>query len=347
MRVLAWPAFKTRYKNPYNWLLYQPMAALGVTVEEFSPLRLLRHRYDVVHLHWPVETITRHPVGLVAWLRVQMFLFLLDWAKARGSRLVWTIHDDRPHVLLHPRLSCRCEAALVRRTDATIHLCEASRPSLAQRLPALAAKPQFVVPHGHYRSTYPNTASREVARDRFHLPPDALTLLYVGYISPYKNVPRLIEQFGQLAGDRLRLLVAGKPDTAALHTAIETAAAADPRVHTFLDYVENDDLQHWFGAADVVVLPFQEILNSGSAIMALSFDRPILAPGLGAMVELQQRIGADWVHTYTGDLTADTLAQAVAVAQQPPAAPAPLAALDWEALAAKTVHVYASVVQAD
>jgi beta-1,4-mannosyltransferase len=41
-------------------------------------------------------------------------------------------------------------------------------------------------------------------------------------------------------------------------------------------------------AADLIALPYKEILNSGSAILALSFDRPILVPAAGALAELSE-----------------------------------------------------------
>ena len=54
----------------------------------------------------------------------------------------------------------------------------------------------------------------------------------------------------------------------------------------------------FFSAADLVVLPFSDIMHSGSAILALSFNKPVLVPARGALPELQTRVGAAWVQTY-------------------------------------------------
>ena len=48
-----------------------------------------------------------------------------------------------------------------------------------------------------------------------------------------------------------------------------------------LRYIPDAELQVWLRAADVVVLPFRDILTSGSAILALSFGRAVVAPALG------------------------------------------------------------------
>ncbi|NES71434.1 MAG: group 1 glycosyl transferase, partial [Okeania sp. SIO2D1] len=77
MKIIAWPAFKTKYKNPYNWLLYSQVVQQGVTVTEFSFSKLLRQYYDIFHLHWPTETIVRHPNLVIAGLRAVTMLFAI------------------------------------------------------------------------------------------------------------------------------------------------------------------------------------------------------------------------------------------------------------------------------
>ncbi len=45
-------------------------------------------------------------------------------------------------------------------------------------------------------------------------------------------------------------------------------------------------------AADVVVLPFQDILTSGSALLAMSFRKPIITPHIGCLSELLDSKGS-------------------------------------------------------
>ncbi|ASC72957.1 Glycosyltransferase Type 1 [Halomicronema hongdechloris C2206] len=341
MKVLAWPAFKTRYKNPYPWLLYTSMVQSGVTVEELSPRRLLTGRYDIIHIHWPVETIVRHPRWSMALLRMLLFMGLLHWARWREAQVVWTIHDEQPHVLLHPGLAHWCQSLLVHRVDATITLCQVSQQRLPAQLPELADKPSFVIPHGHYRQVYANQISKTAAKDQLGIPDSHPTLLFLGYISPYKNVPQLITTFRQIQQPDIALVVAGHPDDEPLRTAIEQAAGDDGRVRLHLRFIADDGLQVFFQAADLVVLPFQAILNSGSVLLALSFDRPVLVPHLGAMPEWQQQLGTTWVETYEGPLTAERL-EAALMAQTNAERPrqAPLDWLDWSVIGDKTLDVY-------
>ncbi|HEU4954660.1 MAG TPA: hypothetical protein VFT28_08810, partial [Gemmatimonadales bacterium] len=45
LRVLAWPGLGARRSNPYTWLLYSHLAALGVRTEDFSLVRALGGGY--------------------------------------------------------------------------------------------------------------------------------------------------------------------------------------------------------------------------------------------------------------------------------------------------------------
>jgi glycosyltransferase involved in cell wall biosynthesis len=112
-------------------------------------------------------------------------------------------------------------------------------------------------------------------------------------------------------------------------------------VRLTLEHVPEDDVQCHLRAADLVVLPFKEITNSASALLALSFDRPILVPSRGAMGELQALAGGDWVCTYEGELTPQVLANALDWAVQRPSDGSPrLDALEWPSIARQTLSLY-------
>ncbi|MEO1619407.1 MAG: glycosyltransferase [Cyanobacteria bacterium J06632_3] len=343
MKVIAWPAFKTRYKNPYTWLLYSHLPK-SVAVSEFSFKRLLIEKFDIFHLHWPVETLVRHPNIWMARMRVLAFWMLLTLSKWRGTKIVWTIHDEKPHVVTHPKLADWFTEQLVTQTDGYINLCEAGRTAVAQSLPGLAKTPSFVVKHGHYRGCYADEMSAAEARSQLDLSPTATVLLYLGYISPYKNVPHLIDVFRQLPSteEPITLLIAGKPDDETIRETVRTATGDAENIQLHLRFIRDDELQVFFKAADLVVLPFEEILNSGSLLLSLSFNRPVLAPHLGAVADWQAQVGGQWVKTYAGSLSVEVLGQATQ--QLPPAsAEVCLDELEWDAIAQQTLDAYQSL----
>lgn len=344
MKIIAFPAFKTKYKNPYNWLLYSQIVEEGVTVEEFSLGKLLVQYYDIFHLHWPTETIVRHSNSIVAALRAITMLLVIDWARIRGTKVIWTIHDEYPHSLLHPQLANWFQSEFIKRVDGCISHSQIGQALVEKKFPSLRDSPHMVILHGHYREVYPNQISREAARSNLDIPADCHLLLFLGYIDYYKNVPHLVQVFQELAPTNWMLLVAGKIEVPELGTQISTVAANNSRVKLRFGFVPDEQLQLYFRAADLVVLPFQEILNSGSALLALSFDCPILVPQKGAMTELQEQVGAEWVKLYPGELTTEFLSAGLDwAAQEGRSLQANLEKLEWSRLSRQTIQYFENI----
>lgn len=344
MRVLAWLAFANRAENPYNWLLYTHMAQYEVKVEEFSPGKVLKGKYEVWHLHWPGHLLDANPGFLKALLKTVVLLALICWARLSGTKVVWTVHDLHTHEGIHTNLEKLFWKAFTKQLDGYISLSKAGQEAALERFPALRTIPGFVIPHGHYREIYPDTVSRTEARSRLGISASAKVLLFLGLIRPYKNVPHLIQTFRQLPDPELVLVVAGGSNFPSLVDGVMEEASLDPRVHLRLGFVPDEEMQVYLRTADLVVLPYKEILNSGSALLALSFDRPVLVPRRGALEELQTQVGQEWVETYSGDLTARQLDAALnwALNDTRPER-APLENLGWDRLARQTADAYRTI----
>ncbi|HKU59906.1 MAG TPA: glycosyltransferase [Gemmatimonadales bacterium] len=339
LRVLAWPGLGARRSNPYTWLLYSHLAPLGVRTEDFTFARALRGGYDVLHLHWPDKALNAR------WLPVRAAgaagaLAVIAAARRHGARVVWTAHNAKPHESRHPRLERRFWTAVVGGVDGVIHLSQAGQRMVEARYPALAARPSAVMSPGHFRGSYPDTITRAQARAALDLPARARVVVFFGLIRVYKGVSHLVRTVRALPDDVV-LLVAGAPQPASLASELRAAAGDDPRIRLALGHVPDDRVQEYLRAADLVVLPFRDITNSGSALLALGFDRPVLVPARGAMGELQALAGTDWVRTYDGELAPALLAEALSWArwERIPASP-PLDALDWSRVAAQTLRFY-------
>ncbi len=345
IKVLAWPAWHA--KNPYIPLLYDNMRKLGADIEAFSPQAILRTRADVWHVHWP-DSLLNGPSLPRAIARVGAMVVLLRLAKSRGLRIVWTVHNLATHEAYHPRLEHWFWRVFTAALDGFIALTPGGKAAAEMRYPALRQARSFVVPHGHYRDVYPNTVSRSEARAALGISLEARVIACVGHVRAYKNILHLIEVFREFSDPDARLLIAGEPTPASLGDAVVGAARADSRVLTLLGFVPSGDVQLFLRAADLVVLPYQELLNSGSAILALSFGCPVLVALQGAMGELAQVAGSEWVRTYSGNLTAATLAEGLEWALRTPRSKCcrGIAALSWPDVARSTLEAF-SAVRAD
>jgi glycosyltransferase involved in cell wall biosynthesis len=172
----------------------------------------------------------------------------------------------------------------------------------------------------HFGETYGELPSLAQARQHFGFDPSLRVVLLLGQIRRYKNVPELVRTFRALQGEDLRLFVVGNPQAADVVQEI-ASLTSDSRVVLSLKTASIDEVKTYMAAASLVVAPYREILNSGSALLALTHGRPVLLPERGAMAELQKTVGADWVRLYQPPLTPQILAAALDWASTPRAAP--------------------------
>lgn len=344
LRILANPAFENRDLNPYNALLYEHLEHLGVIADEWSRHAVRSGSHDVVHIHWPDLRLQER-----RWIRAfgnaAGTLRALQLLRGRGARIIWTAHNHRSHEHFHPRLERAYWWALTRLLDGHISLSNSAQAELLRRFPVLARLPGAVVPHGNYRLAYPQGVDRRTAREYLGISADVTLLCFVGRIRPYKNVTALVRAFRHLPGDNLRLLVAGEPEPDRIVTEIQQAAGTDERVLMRPGFIPEEQIPFLLGASDLLVLPYRAVLNSGTALLGLSFGRPVLAPRLGSLPDLQALVGADHLRTFEGEVTTQVLDEAVRWLAERPSVGPDLDATSWPVVASKTRDFYDAVLE--
>jgi glycosyltransferase involved in cell wall biosynthesis len=327
-------------RNPYTWLLY---ANMPCQVDEFRLPLAPGSRYDILHVHWPESELNSAPTVLQAWWRLQRRFAAMDRLRAQGTKVIWTVHNLGAHEHRFPRLEGWFWRAFTRRVDGYVALTESGRAEAVERFPILKKVPGFVVPHGHYRGAFPDPPGVD-ARGALGLARNAKILLAFGRIRPYKNLALLIDVFRQCDDPDMVLYIAGPPSAPALTSELSARAAGDARIRIEAAHIPIERVHLYFHSADLVVLSYNEFWNSGIALMALSFNRPLLAPQRGAMKELSDQVGAEWVRTFD-ELSAGELGAALEWALRGPrAAQAPLDHLDWKELSMRTLDAYEQVI---
>jgi glycosyltransferase involved in cell wall biosynthesis len=66
---------------------------------------------------------------------------------------------------------------------------------------------------------------------------------------------------------------------------------SDKRIRIFPCFIPDKDVQLYMNAADAVVLPFQDVLTSGSALLAMSFGKALILPRRGSLTEIVDNQG--------------------------------------------------------
>ncbi|MFC6873697.1 glycosyltransferase [Halobellus marinus] len=302
--VLMCPDY--RDSNPYQSELIEALATHGVDVTATKggwafPLLAGVRRHgvpDVLHLHWLhrfVITERRFSAVFTVLLGVRL-CFELVLLRALGVRIVWTVHNLLDHERTTPHSELVIRHAVARLVDRLVVHCEAAATLVGRtyRLPERVSERIRVVAHGNFEDVYENDVSRSTARERLDLSSDIPVVAFFGLIRPYKNVPALIETFKRVPGDA-RLLVVGNPWNEDVANRVRAASADDDRVRTVLEYVPEDEIQVYMRATDAVVLPFESVLTSGSAVLAMTFGRAVVAPMMGCLPGL---VGSEGGYLY-------------------------------------------------
>ncbi len=340
--------------NPYLRLLAAGLREQGVEatiVSEWSgraPILAAWRasgRPPVVHMHW-IHDFLGGSRGRPTRRTVLGFRWQLRVLKVLGVRLVWTVHNLRGHEAGDDPRDAAAHRAIIDRSDAILLHCAMARDALIERYAVgpRAREKMHVVAHGSYVDQPGVDLDPATARRDLGLEGCAPVIAFVGAIRGYKGVGDLLEAFctSPALGPNARLLIWGKALPTRAGRALEERAADDPRVRLRLERIPDEELSGVLRAADVVALPFRHILTSGSAILALSHGRPVIAPAMGCLPET---LPADATFLYDAD-DPDGLAGALAEASR-----ADLAAmgqrarahadtLDWSAIAAETARLY-------
>lgn len=343
IKVISFPAFSNKNENPYNWLLYTNIMNSGVFVEDFSPWKILKGKYDIFHIHWP-ERFFGSPVFPKALLKTFFFLFILFIARIKKAKIFWTIHNLRSHENYHPGLESFFWKSFIPMIDGYISLSEEADSIAKKIFPGINRKKGFIIPIGHYKNYYPDFLTKELARRKISIPLNKKVMLYFGLIRNYKNVLSLIKSFQKLNNEDILLLVVGKPFSDKIKREIEMASFEDKRIKLFLRFVTDEEVEIFMKATDIMVLPQKEVFNSSSVILALSYNIPVLVPERFTGREMKRRFGEDWVKTFE-ELNTEVLKDALEWMEIERNQWNPPEEMDWSFIAKKTLEAYKSVME--
>jgi glycosyltransferase involved in cell wall biosynthesis len=145
-----------------------------------------------------------------------------------------------------------------------------------------------------------------------------------------------------LPDQNARLFVAGKCKSKDLKDFLLFKSAQESRITFTFKNVPPEEVQVYFQAADLAVFNYKNINFSGAAILALTFAKPVLAPRIGSMPELQEEFGEDHVMLYDHPLTTAVLKDAMIWAKKPKPQPTFKPEWNFDYIVRQTERAYIS-----
>jgi glycosyltransferase involved in cell wall biosynthesis len=246
-------------------------ARLVQHVPDMLRYRRAAREADVVHLQW---------------LAVQQ----LDRALLPGRRpRLLTAHDVLPR---EPRPGqVAAQRRLYERMDAVVVHSEHGAGRLRDEA-GVDPEHIHVIPHGAFDHLARRTSRAALPPELATTPHEAPIVLCFGLMRPYKGIDVLLEAWRALDPPApAQLWLAGLPrmDVEAMRH------ASPPSVRWIPRFVSDDELAAMFRRADVAVLPYREIDQSGVLFTALAFGVPLLLTRVGGFPEVASTGAAELV----------------------------------------------------
>ncbi len=294
-------------ENPYQKLMIKGLnsspcinAVSGVNNRFFGILlSAIKFRPTYIHFDWETSYYLRNTLFL-SLLNIPIFFFQIIVVKwLLGVKMVWTPHNITPHDMKWSILHKICRRFFAWNMEWVRVFSKQSIPKFSDEL---KIKSEFfkVVPEGSYVDYYKNDIGKVESRDFLNLPQDSRIYMYFGLVKPYKGVIELIESFKMLEQKNLYLLIVGKCSDKSYYQQLNTIISDRYNIRIVNKFIPDDEIQFYFNAIDVVVLPFKKIENSGSVILSMGFKKPIIAPKSGVIID---RLKFQPFLLFDGDLT--------------------------------------------
>lgn len=234
--------------------------------------RLKEGDYDILHTEW----YTFSPVD---------FFFLKRFKKKYGVRYVATVHDilpfnQKPYDLYFHR-------KLYRLADSIILQAPANMDRFASLFPESKEKTRMI-PHGHMLD-YVEICDKTESREKLGIPQDKTVVLFFGQIKKVKGVDILLKALAKLKNSHpeLYVVIAGsvwKSDFSECQAIIDENDLSDC-LRTDIRYIPDEEVKYYYSAADLSVLPYTDVYQSGVIQLAYGYRKPVIATTLPAFTQ--------------------------------------------------------------
>ena len=218
------------------------------------------------------------------WLRFKILdgIFLPLIFKVFGYKIVYTVHDIVPHDrdTAFNRLVFRI---IYKITWKLVVHTEFIKKRLCEEF-SIDEKKIVVIHHGVYEVKDENLILKsQDAKIKLGINPDAILILFFGYITHYKGLDLLLEAFRLInAGSSVHLIIAGRVYENYKHTLDEFQIKYKANnIQFIIRRIEEEELPVLFGAADLTALPYREASQSGVLFMSYAYGVPVIVPDIG------------------------------------------------------------------
>ena len=149
-----------------------------------------------------------------------------------------------------------------------------------------------VIPFGINNTLPKSDLTRVEARNRLSLTEEDKVILFFGRIARYKGLEYAVDALDRLVkiDGGFRLIVAGRIEKGCEGYWQQIESTTDKRglgkyLRRNIGYIPDEEVEIFFKSADVLVLPYKSIFQSGVVFLAYSFGLPVIGTDVGSLKE--------------------------------------------------------------
>ncbi|MCR4658378.1 MAG: glycosyltransferase [Lachnospiraceae bacterium] len=148
-------------------------------------------------------------------------------------------------------------------------------------------------PHPTYQAFNLSGLKQEEARELLGLKNDAKMILFFGFIRDYKGLKHLIralsvlrDKGSALISEGFKLYIVGDfsgPEDRERYISLIEEEKVASYIEIVDGYVPDNEVEKYFAACDLVVLPYESATQSGIIQIAFGFEKPVIATRVGGL----------------------------------------------------------------
>lgn len=143
--------------------------------------------------------------------------------------------------------------------------------------------------HPTYNIFKINNISKEQARQMLHIPPDKKILLFFGFVREYKGLQHLLQAMPlarKYLTDLCLLVVGDFDENKDKYLDLLHNLRIEDIVSVYDGYIPDQEVEKFFAASDLVVLPYESATQSGIVQISYGFEKPVIVTDVGGLPEV-------------------------------------------------------------
>ncbi len=253
---------------------------------------------NIVNIHWP-ESIFNYSEPNLNELS-DLETELKKWKSK--AKIVFTRHNILPHKSKSENF-IELYRLVLQYCDGIIHLGAYSKTEFEKNHQEFSKKISIVIPHPAY-TLFKNQISKSEARKKLKIAEHKNVILVFGSVRTKTELKLIETAFNNLKLENKHLLISNlniyNPLPTSLLQRVKKFSLTkveklkynlSNNVTINYHFIENDDVQIYLNAADILFIPRINLLNSGNVFLGFSFKKIVVGPKIGNIAEYLETTG--------------------------------------------------------